>query len=159
MSPERAVEEVLARYVRAADQLNGTAIGELFAPEGQVEGFQFNGGSPESLFALQGREAIATAMTNLMAPHPARGWSHHTTHGHLVAVTGDHATIDAQFIRFDTVGAERPATGWPAGVMGLLGNITPTEAGYYQTTLRKENGAWLIINHRILHNMTFALPA
>jgi hypothetical protein len=34
----------------------------------------------------------------MMKPHPSRGWSHHTTHDHIIDVNGDDATLDAQFV-------------------------------------------------------------
>jgi len=157
-SEERQVQQVLARYTRAADQLNGKAISDLFVQDGKVEVYYANGGNRELLFVLSGHAEIENAMSNLMKPHPDRGWSHHTTHDHIIKVNGDHATIDAQFIRFDAVGEARPNNGWPEGTVGLMGKVTPTESGYYQPTLQKINGKWKIITLVILHDLTFAIP-
>jgi SnoaL-like domain len=157
-SEERQVQNVLARYTRAADQLNGKAVSDLFVPDGKVEVYYVNGGNRELLFVLSGQAEIENAISNLMKPHPARGWSHHTTHDHIIEVNGDHATIDAQFIRFDSVGEIRPDNGWPEGTLGLMGNVTPTESGYYQPTLQKISGEWKIVTHVILHDLTFAIP-
>jgi hypothetical protein len=76
----------------------------------------------------------------MMRPHPARGWSHHTTQDHIIEVNGDDATIDAQFVVFEVRGKERPATGWPAGTFGAQGAVTPIEAGYYRPILRRLGG-------------------
>lgn len=157
-SDERQVQQVLAKYVRAADQLDGETMKNLFTTEGKVEVYYLNAGIPEPLFVLTGKEEIANAISNLMAPHPAKGWSHHTTFDHIIEVTGDKAIIDAQFIRFDTVGEARPENGWPEGTVGLKGNVKPTEAGYYKPNLEKINGEWKIVTHRILHDLPFIFP-
>ncbi|WP_259065891.1 nuclear transport factor 2 family protein [Mucilaginibacter sp. X4EP1] len=157
-SEERQVQQVLARYTRAADQLNGKVASDLFVPDGKVEVYYGRGESRELLFVLSGQAEIENAMSNLMKPHPDRGWSHHTTHDYIIEVNGDHATIDAQFIRFDSVGEIRPENGWPEGTLGLMGKVTPTESGYYQPTLQKINGEWKIVTLVILHDLTFAIP-
>ena len=108
MSPEHEVLEILARYVRAVDYRDSAGMASLFSSDGQVCVFYNNAGSSELVFKISGPEAIAKSMTDLMAPHPKRGWSHHTTHDHITRVNGDFATIDAQFIRFDSLGDARP---------------------------------------------------
>ncbi|MET4084194.1 hypothetical protein ABIB40_004168 [Pedobacter sp. UYP30] len=156
-SDERQVQQVLAKYVRAADNLDGEAMKELFTKDGKVEVFYVNSGIAERLFVLNGPDEIANAISNLMAPHPAGGWSHHTTNDHIIEVNGDVADIDAQFIRFDTLGAIRPQGGWPAGTVGLMGSVTATEAGYYRPTLKKEDGIWKLATHRIFHDLPFVM--
>lgn len=158
MSPERAVQQVLAKYVRAADALDGDALSDLFDADGKVEIYSFNAGKPVHLFNLIGKAQIADAISNLMKPHPEKGWSHHTTHDHIISVNGDEAEMDAQFIRFDSVGATRPERGWPVGTAGLMGTVIPTESGYYKPSLKRINGEWKITVHRIYHDLTFALP-
>ncbi|MCF7545887.1 nuclear transport factor 2 family protein, partial [Pseudomonas petrae] len=90
--------------------------------------------------------------------HPARGWSHHTTHDPIIEVTGDEATLDAQFIVYNTVGFEQPAAGWPQGAVGAQGRVEPIEAGYYQSTLKRVNGRWKIAVHRITLDLPHAFP-
>ncbi len=158
VSPERAVQQVLAQYVRAADALDGEKLSNLFTADGKVEIYDFNGGNPKQLFILSGKHEIANAISNLMKAHPAKGWSHHTTHDHIISINGDEAEMDAQFIRFDSVGAVRPKSGWPTGTLGLMGSVTPTESGYYKPSLKKINGEWKMTTHRIYHDLTFALP-
>lgn len=157
-SPEREVQEVLAQYVRAADALDGERLSNLFTADGKVEIYDFNAGKPKQLLVLSGKQEIANAISHLMKAHPAKGWSHHTTHDPIISITGDKAEMDAQFIRFDSVGAEQPENGWPVGTIGLLGSVTPTESGYYRPTLQKINGEWKISTHRIYHDLTFAVP-
>ena len=98
MSPERAIQQVLAQYVRAADALDGETLSNLFTNDGKVEIYDFNGGMPTALFVLNGKAEIANAISNLMQPHPEKGWSHHTTHDHIITVNGETAEMDAQFI-------------------------------------------------------------
>src|SRR5437899_1426436 len=45
-------------------------------------------------------------MSTAMVPHPPLGWSHHTTHDHLVSVDGDKASIDTQLITFHPLAAQ-----------------------------------------------------
>jgi hypothetical protein len=54
-SDERQVQQVLAKYVRAADQLNGEAMKNLFTEDGKIEVFYLNRGVPEPLFVLTGK--------------------------------------------------------------------------------------------------------
>lgn len=158
MSSERAIQQVLAHYVRAADKLDGNTLSNLFTTDGKVEIYDFNAGSPILLFTLNGKNEIANAISNLMKPHPTKGWSHHTTHDHIISVNETDAEMDAQFIRFDSLGATKPESGWPSGTVGLMGTVTPTESGYYRPSLKKINGEWKIVTHRIYHDLTFALP-
>ena len=156
MSDELAVQQVLAHYVRAHDRRDGAAAAALFTPRGRVEIFYNNAGELEPLGELVGREAIANAVIHMMKPHPPRGWSHNATDGLLIEVDGDRATVDAQFMVFNILGAEKPDTGWPKGVSGAQGVITPIESGYYRQLLAKVDGAWLIETLRIIHNLPMA---
>jgi hypothetical protein len=79
MSDEREIQEVQARYVRAADHRDGAAMSKIFLPEAKVEVFYNKAGTAELLGELVGPEAISAAVTTMMKPHPPRGWSHHTT--------------------------------------------------------------------------------
>jgi hypothetical protein len=158
MSSERAIQQVLAQYVRAADKQDGNALGNLFTTDGKVEIYDFNAGNPILLFTLNGKNEIANAISNLMKPHPQKGWSHHTTHDHIISVNENDGEMDAQFIRFDSVGATKPEGGWPSGTIGFMGTVTPTESGYYKPSLKKIDGEWKIVTHRIYHDLTFAFP-
>ena len=77
----------------------------------------------------------------------------------IIEVDGERATVDAQFIVYNVVGAEKPAGGWPESTVGIQGTITPIESGYFRSTLARNNdGAWRIAEHRIDHDMPFAPP-
>jgi hypothetical protein len=157
-SDERQIQQVLARYVRAADHRDGQAMSALFETDAVAEIFYNQAGTPEKITELSGAEAIGGAIAGLMRPHPPRGWSHHTTHDHLIEVDGDDATLDAQFVVFNTVGDERPEGGWPAGASGAQGTITPIESGYYRPTLRRTDLKWRIRHHRVILDQPMAFP-
>jgi hypothetical protein len=158
MSEKRAVQQVLAKYVRGADARDGAAVAALFTKAGRVEISYNNSGTLEPVGELVGQEAIAAALSQMMQPHPARGWSHHTTHDHIIEVDGDNAAIDAQFVVFEVRGKERPATGWPEEAFGAHGTVTPIEAGYYRPILRRVDGVWKIDTLRIVMNLPLAFP-
>jgi uncharacterized protein (TIGR02246 family) len=158
MSEERAVQQVLARYVRGTDARDGAAVAAVFTADGGVQVSYNNSGKLEPLGELVGREAIAAAVSQMMKPHPSRGWSHHTTHDHIIDVNGDDATLDAQFVVFEMRGKERPAAGWPEGAFGAQGTVQPIEAGYYRPILRRVDGVWKITTMRITHNIPYAFP-
>ena len=66
MSDEREIQEVMARYVRAADYRDGAAMSKIFLPEGKVEVFYNNAGKPELIGELVGAEAIGAAVATMM---------------------------------------------------------------------------------------------
>ena len=155
MSDELAVQQVLARYVRAHDRRDGAAMAALFTPEARVTIFYNNNpdGEPELIGEIAGREAIGQAVTHMMKPHPPRGWSHNATDGLLIDIDGDRATVDAQCMVFSILGDAKPASGWPAGATGT---ITPIESGYYNQKLVRMDGQWLIESLQVRHNLPFA---
>jgi hypothetical protein len=158
MTEEREIQQILARYVRATDRRDGQGLASLFLENGNVQIFHKGIVEPESLGELVGREAIADAVSNMMKPHPTRGWSHHTTHDPIIEVDGDGATLDAQFVVFSVVGAERPETGWPSGAFGAQGTIVPIESGYYRPSMKKVAGAWMIVSMKIYLDLPMAFP-
>jgi hypothetical protein len=158
MTEERAVQQVIAKYVRGTDARDGAAVAGLFAKDGRVEISYNNSGRLEPLGELVGQEMIAAAVSQMMKPHPARGWSHHTTHDHIIEVNGDAATLDAQFVVFEVRGKERPAAGWPDGAFGAQGTVEPIEAGYYRPILRRIDSVWKIATMRITLNIPMAFP-
>jgi hypothetical protein len=158
MDDERAVAQVLARYVRAADHRDGAAMSALFTEDAAVEIFHNNTGNWEQIVELKGAETIGAAVAGMMEAHPPLGWSHHTTHGHIIEVTGDEATLDAQFVVFSSRGKARPADGWPAGAAGAQGTITPIESGYYRPRLRRIEGEWRIAHHTIALDQPMVFP-
>lgn len=156
MSVDYDIAKVLARYVRAADRRDGTAMAELFLAGGKVTMFYNDGGTPQPLGELVGREAIANAVTNMMKPHPPRGWSHHTTHDAIIDFDDDTATLDAQFIVYNVVGDLKPKGGWPEGASGAQGTVKPIESGYYRPTLKKVDGCWMIETLQIILDLPAA---
>lgn len=157
MSDERQIDQVLARYVRAADNRDEAGMAAVFAGDATVEILHRVGGKHERLAVISGAEAIGTSV-RLMTIHPKLGWSHHTTHDHLVEVDAEGASLDAQFVVFDVLGAERPPDGWPADATGLQGAIVPIESGYYRARLERSIGGWLVSAMRIFHDMPIATP-
>jgi hypothetical protein len=158
MNDERQVQQVLARYVGAADHRDGNALAELFEDDGTVEIFYNNRGVPEKVAELAGAAAIGQAVAGMTRPHPPRGWSHHTTHDHIIEVDGDEASLDAQFVVFNTVGAERPEGGRPAGASGAQGSVTPIESGYYRPSMHRAGTEWKIRRMRIALDQPMAFP-
>jgi hypothetical protein len=155
MSDERDIQEVQARYVRAADYRDAAAMSKLFLADAKVEVFYNNAGTPELFGELAGAEAIGAAVTTMMKPHPPRGWCHHTTHDSIIEVKGDTGTLDVHFVVFNVVGAEEPEGGWRAGAFGAQGTITPIESGYYRPMLKKVDGRWMIAHMRIYHDLPY----
>jgi SnoaL-like domain len=158
MSDRSKIQEHLARYVRATDQRDGAAMSKLFLAGGRVNIFYANGGAPQQLGELAGRDAIAGAVVNMMKPHPSRGWSHHTTHDHIIEIDGHRATIDAQFVVYEVQGAERPPDGWPVGAFGAQGTVIPIESGYYRPVLRRTQDGWLFETQNIFLDLPMAFP-
>ncbi|MEO6315253.1 MAG: nuclear transport factor 2 family protein [Chitinophagaceae bacterium] len=157
MSPERAVQQVLAKYVRAADRLDAVAICNLFVAGGKVEVSYANDGKQELIFVLTGHAEISHGISDIMRPHPPGGWSQHTTFDPIIEVSGEYATCDVQFIRFDTLGNDQATAGWPGVTKGVAEAILPTESGYYQSILQKKADDWKIANLKIFHELPFAI--
>ncbi|NBM19884.1 nuclear transport factor 2 family protein [Streptomyces sp. GC420] len=155
-SDERKVQEVLANYVRATDRRDGKAQGALFTDDALVEIFVRTGpdtyeraGEP-----LIGGAGVEYAVTLFMPQHPEGGTGHHTTSDHLIEVVGDSAHVNAQFVVFET-----RADGTAHGTPGARGTVRPVESGYYDTDLRRIDGEWRIVHHRVLLDTPIALPA
>jgi hypothetical protein len=160
MSDERDVQEILARYVRATDDRDGVAQGSLFTADATVQIYTKTGpGSHEPVGdPLIGGEGVRDAVEHFMVPHPERGSSHHVTADHLIAVDGDRAHVNAQFVVFEIRGDARPPGGWPDGAFGAQGSVRAIESGYYDTDLRRIDGAWKIVHHRVLMDLPVAIP-
>ncbi|MEV6613077.1 nuclear transport factor 2 family protein [Streptomyces sp. NPDC051051] len=160
MSDEREIQEILARYVRATDRRDGKAQGALFTEDAVVQSFSRTGPDGYEAVAppLIGGAAVAYAVDNYMAPHPAGGSSHHMTADHLIEVDGDRAHMNAQFVVFRVQAASRPETGRPTGAFGAQGTVQPIESGYYDTDLLRIDGEWKIVGHRIQLDMPYVIP-
>jgi SnoaL-like domain len=150
-SDERAVQEVLARYVRAVDARNAEDVAELYIADG-AEILSYNrDGTPERVAAFAGSPSIRDAVANILPPHPALGWAHHATFDPIIAIDSDIASLQAQFVVFEVRGLQRPTDGWPPEASGGQGTITPIESGYYRISLRRTPAGWKMVeNHTIL---------
>ncbi len=160
MTDERKVQEVLARYVRAADRRDGKRMGALYTNDATGQIFAKTGhdvyhpiGEP-----IIGGSGVEYAVENFMVPHPEGGSSHHTTSDHVIEVDGDRAHMNAQFVVFEVRATSRPAAGWPEGTFGIQGTVRPIESGYYDTDLRRVDGEWKIIRHHVLLDMPYVVP-
>ncbi|MFD8307878.1 nuclear transport factor 2 family protein [Streptomyces sp. NPDC059690] len=160
MSDERKIQEVLARYVRATDQRDGKTQGALFTDDAVVQSFSRTGPGSHAPVAppMTGGAAVEYAVDHYMAPHPVGGASHHVTADHIIEVDGDRAHMNAQFIVFRVQAAARPEGGWAEGTFGSQGTVQPIESGYYDTDLRRIDGEWKIVGHRILLDMPYVIP-
>lgn len=160
MSDEREVEEVLARYVRATDRRDGKEQGGLFTDDAVVQIYTKSGPDSYEPFGepLIGGAGVEHAVANFMSAHPTGGSSHHTTFDHIIAVEGDRAHLNSQFIVYRVQAFARPADGWPAGARGAQGTVQPIESGFYDTDLRRVGGDWKIVKHSVLMDMPIAIP-
>jgi ketosteroid isomerase-like protein len=160
MSEEQRVREILARYVRATDRRDGKTQGSLFTDDAVVQIFIKTG--PDAYEPLGepliGGAGVQYAVENYMAPHPEGGSSHDTTSDHVIEVDGDRAHMNAQFVVFEVRATSRPAGGWPEDAFGAQGTVRPIESGYYDTDLRRVDGEWKIVHHRVLMDMPIAIP-
>lgn len=158
----RLIAEVVARYLRAADRRDSTAMSAVFWADATTSVYYSGRGTDELLAGLIGAQNIGAAVVTGMAAHPALGSSHHTTLNPIVTVRGDEATYDAQFIVYSVRGRAKPVNGWPAGTVGAQGTITPIESGYFTSTLRRRSEGnspeWRIQHHVIRHDLPYAFP-
>jgi hypothetical protein len=90
-------------------------------------------------------------------PSPKQSCSHHTTHDHIIDIDGDQAQIDAQFVVFNIIDAERYEGGALPGVADPRGTITPIDSGYYRPTLLRVRGRWKFATLRIFHDLTHVI--
>ena len=156
LTDETMVLNVLGRYARAHDQRDAAAMAALFAPEATIEIIDAVGGVHRPLGRLEGRRAISDAVRQMMAPHDPRGWSQNVINAPIIAIDGETAIIDAQFMVFSIMAAEVPAGGWPAGTSGAQGRIVPIEAGQYHGELHRTADGWAIAAMRIEHRLPMA---
>jgi hypothetical protein len=99
MSDERAVQEILARYVRAVDARNADDVAYLYVEDG-AEILSYNrAGAPEPIAEFAGAAAMRDAKANILPPHPDLGWAHHATFDPIVAIDRNTASLQAQVHR------------------------------------------------------------
>jgi hypothetical protein len=66
--------------------------------------------------------------------------------------------MNAQFVVLEVRAAARPAEGWPADASGAQAVLRPIESGYHDTDLRRADGQWKIVHHRVLLDMPYVIP-
>jgi hypothetical protein len=154
MTDEQKIQQVVSKYVRAADARDGGLMGSLFLEKGVAE-IHFGPHKPtKQLAVLEGAEVIKNATSQMMKPHAKGNWSHHTAMNPIIEISGDLATIDTQFIVYATSAnpSADQATTSPAG---FYGSIIPVESGYYSHQLQKVNGEWKIAKVIIVMDIDF----
>lgn len=153
LTDETMVLNVLGRYARAHDQRDPDAMTALFTPGASIAIIDAARGAQRPLGRLEGRAAIAEAVRHMMAPHAPGGWSQNIISAPIIAIDGDIAIIDAQFMVFSITAAQVPDGGWPAGTSGAQGHIVPIEAGQYHAVLHRTAGEWPIAALQIEHRL------
>jgi hypothetical protein len=74
MSEERAVQQVLARYVRGTDARDGAAVAAVFTEDGRVEISYNNSGKSEPLGELEDRYHAHRPQPSDGVPRPVRSY-------------------------------------------------------------------------------------
>ncbi len=133
MGDERLIQQVLARYARAVDRRDADAVAALYTPDGIERLSWHDRGTRTVMATFQGQAEIRYAVSTFLAPHAPHAWAHHMTFDPIVTITGDTATLDAQFVVVEVDGATR--------------TITPAHAGYYELKLRRHDGEWRIVEN------------
>jgi ketosteroid isomerase-like protein len=155
VSERDEIVEVLARYARALEDRDADAVAELFAPDGNFELFSKDGsGEYVSGPVVAGREHIRAMVGGGSLP-PGRGM-HYLTSDHIVEITGDEASLRAQFLAVESSGDVPSGDKWTAGASVLTGSYALTMVGRYESQLRKAGGRWQFTVHRVKHNLPMA---
>jgi hypothetical protein len=147
MGDTQAITEVLARYVRATDERDGAGQGALFTDDAVTQIYaRTDDGYEAAGEPLIGGSGVRFAVENFLAAHPSGGCSHHITADHLVEIDGDSAHLNAQYLVLEVRSLPEPA-------------IRIAETGYYDTDLRRVNGEWKIVHHRVLGDLPLGVQA
>ena len=159
MNDRYEIIETLARYARALEERDGDALAALFAPEGVFQVFSRYAG--EEYVALDadvaGQDALRAMLKNSTMP-PGHGM-HYLTTDHIVDITGDEATLQAQFVVVASTANPRPESGWPPGAELMQGKLALIMIGHYDSRLRRIGGNWVFTRHQVKHSLPMALPA
>ncbi|WP_162641695.1 nuclear transport factor 2 family protein [Streptosporangium sp. 'caverna'] len=153
MSDRHEIQDVLSRYVRATDEGNGVAQAKLFTDEGMIRFFG-RSGTGQYLQAgepLVGATDIRHSVENRRLRE--RTYLHHVTTDHIIEVDGGEATMNAQFVVWSAVAEPEPPDGrWP-GPPGVRGGIAPIMIGFYDSALRRSDGAWKFTRLDVMHSL------
>jgi len=155
MSDRIEIIELLSRYTRALEDRDGKAIADLFAPDGEFRLYSRPGAGDftQRSAGVVGRENIRALFESGSRPR-GRGF-HYLTSDHIVDVDGDKAAITAQFVAVES-NAEIPSDAeWTLGSTMLRGTLALTMMGRYESNLRKIDGHWSFLIHRVKHSLTF----
>ncbi|MGI5135390.1 nuclear transport factor 2 family protein [Streptomyces sp. CA-106110] len=159
MNDRYEIQDVLSRYVRANDERDHAALAALFAEDGV---FRFFGRSGTGKYQLSGEAITGAGEIKAFAegwpPLAERLYLHHMTTDHVIEVDGDQATMNAQFVVMSTVADAEPEGGWPKGLLGVQGSITPIMIGLYDSDLRSIDGVWKLTRLDVLHSLPHSLP-
>ena len=112
MGDRNEILEVLARYARALEERDGRAVAALFARDGEFTLFG-RYGSDDYVYAgvhVVGRDNIR-AMIEIDSIPPGRGM-HYLTSDHIVEISGDEASMNAQFVAVESNADLRSESSW-----------------------------------------------
>lgn len=150
------IVEVLGRYIQALEDRDADAIAALFPPDGQFLNYDRASArefAPRGA-GINGREMIRAAMR--AAARPAGHGFHYFTTDHIVEISGDDATVRANFLAAESTGKVHLAPGWTLAGGMLSGSIALTMTGRYESELRRFQGRWLLTVHRVKQNLSHA---
>jgi SnoaL-like domain len=157
MGDRNEILEVLARYARALEERDGRAVAALFAPDGEFTLFG-RYGSDDYVYAgvhVVGRDNIR-AMIEIDSIPPGRGM-HYLTSDHIVEISGDEASMNAQFVAVESNADLRSESSWGTAAGIVHGTLALTMIGRYDSRLRRTDGRWVFTTHRVKHSLPIAL--
>jgi hypothetical protein len=159
MSDRDEITENLSRYARALEDRNGEAVAALFAPDGT---FELSGRNGRDEYVAQakvvGRDNIRAMIER--GSLPTDHDMHYLTGDHVVDITGDEASLRAQFVVVESSSGIQSENKWTVGASMLQGSFALTMMGRYESRLRRIEQRWLFTVHRVKHNLPLTtLPA
>ena len=159
MGDRNEILEVLARYVRALEERDGTAVAALFAPDGEFTLFGRRGRDDyvDAGVHVVGRDNIR-AMIDAGSMPPGRGM-HYLTTDHIVAISGDVADMSAQFVAVESDADVPSESPWSTAAGMLRGTLALTMIGRYDSRLRRIGERWVFTTHSVKHSLPIALPS
>ena len=159
MGDRDEILEVLARYARALEERDGTAVAALFAPGGEFTllGRYGRDGYVNAGVHVVGRDNIR-AMIETGSMPPGRGM-HYLTSDHIVEISGDEASMNAQFVAVESNADLHSESRWSAAAGIVQGTLALTMIGRYDSRLRRIDGRWLFTTHRVKHSLPIARPS
>jgi hypothetical protein len=159
MGDRNEILEVLARCARALEERDGKAVAALFASDGEFSLFGRYGRDDyvDAGVHVVGRDNIR-AMIEIDSMPPGRGM-HYLTTDHIVKVSGDEASMNAQFVAVESNADLHSESRWSAAAGIVQGTLALTMIGRYDSRLRRVDGRWVFTTHRVKHSLPIALPS